>query len=79
MKFHFLYHNGDELVFEAEEVKHYTGHAVVKNCTIIKSTLNMGGTNLFNKKFVRFNVALTDRLLGMYPEINPGDSIPEDK
>ncbi len=76
MLFHFLYHNGTELVFDAEEVKHYTGHAVVKNSTVIKDTLNLG---LEGKKFVRFNIALTDRLLGMYPEINEGDKLPEDK
>lgn len=78
MIFHFLYHNGDELVFDAEEVKHYTGHAVVKNGKIIKSTLDKW-TDLYGKKFVRFNIALTDRLLGMYPEINPGDTLPDDK
>jgi len=79
MIFHFLYHDGNELVFNAEEIKHYTSHAVVKNGTIIKSDLNLGGTNLLGKKFVRFNVALTEGLLGMYPEINEGDKLPEDK
>jgi hypothetical protein len=65
MKFHFLFHDGSEIVFEAADCKHYTGHAALSNVTIIKNTKN---SIPVGSKFLRFNIALNADLFGMYPE-----------
>ena len=79
MKFHFIYHNGTELIFKAAEAKHYTGHVVlldaelvgVKNAQYPDDPYYESTTPSLiprNKKFSRLNLALNGNLLGMYPE-----------
>lgn len=65
MKYTFLFHDGTRIVFEADDCKHYTGHAALSNATIIENSKNhiKKGTH-----FLRFNIALNGDLFGMYPE-----------
>lgn len=70
--FHFLFHDGTEIVFSAATCKHYTGHAALEDATIIKNSKNYVpvGTH-----FSRFNIALNGDLFGMYPEEEPKEFI----
>ena len=73
MKFHFLFHTGGELVFEASSCKHYSSHAALTDATLVLNTTNITLIPL-GKKFLRFNLALNGHLLGMWPE---GDEVIE--
>jgi len=64
MKFTFLFHDGSEIVFKAEDCKHYTGHAALSNAEVVKNTKNHIPVGT---KFLRFNIALNGDLFGMYP------------
>lgn len=69
MKFHFIYHDGGELVFEASDCHHYSGHAALTDATLIEDTRHK---NLIPKgqKFSRLNLTLNGNLFAMYPEEN---------
>ena len=70
MHFHFLFHDGSEIVFYAEDCKHFTGHAALSNAEITKNTKN----NIpVGTKFLRFNIALNSDLFGMYPEVSENE------
>jgi hypothetical protein len=67
VKFHFIYHDGSELVFEASGAKHYSSHAALTDAVLVEDT---GHKRLIpkGKKFFRLNIALTAPLFAMYPE-----------
>jgi hypothetical protein len=65
MKFTFLFHDGSRIVFSADEVKHYTGHAALTNATVLENTKNYAVK--VGDHFDRFNIALNDNLFGMFP------------
>ena len=67
MRFHFIYHNGTELVFEASGAKHYSSHAALTDAVLVEDTWHM---NLIpkGKKFFRLNISLGSELFAMYPE-----------
>ena len=70
MKFHFVYHDGSELVIQADEARHFTGHVVLINATILTKNAGSFGVDLVpkNKTFLRLNLALNGNLLAMWPE-----------
>jgi len=70
MRFHFIYHDGSELLFEASEARHFTGHVVLTDAKLIEKVAGNYGMDLIpeGKVFPRFNLALNGNLLGMWPE-----------
>jgi hypothetical protein len=72
LKFTFLFHDGGRVVFLAEETKHFTGHAVLTNATVLENTANYAVK--VGDHFSRFNIALNAPLFGMFPEEEKIDS-----
>lgn len=70
-KFHFIYHDGGELVFEASEAKHFTGHVVLIDAVLVRDTSCKLASIIWGTKFSRFNLALNGNLVGMYPKEDP--------
>jgi hypothetical protein len=68
INFHFLFHDGSEIVFRAAECKHYTGHAALTDATLVgNGRMERNGLQI-GTHFARFNIALNSDLFGMYPE-----------
>ena len=67
MRFHFIYHDGAELVFEATSCKHYSGHAALTDAVLVEDAGHKRLVPL-NKKFSRLNIALNGNLFAMWPE-----------
>ena len=63
--FTFLFHDGGRIVFSADETKHFTGHAVLTNATVLENTKNY--CIKVGDHFTRFNIALNADLFGMIP------------
>ena len=64
LDFHFLFHDGSEIVFHADKCQHFTGHAALTNATVLLNTKNSVPVG---SHFARFNIALNGDLFGMYP------------
>ena len=73
MRFHFIYHDGSELVFEASGAKHYSSHAALTDAVLVEDTSHKRLIPM-NKKFFRLNIALTAPLFAMFPEGTNEDS-----
>lgn len=68
MRFHFIYHDGGELVFEASDCKHYSGHVTLTDAVLIEDTRHKRLIPK-DKKFLRLNLALNGNLFAMWPEV----------
>jgi hypothetical protein len=55
LKYHFLYHDGSSVSFEAADCKHYIGHAALTNTTVVDRIDSYKGYVFGNIRFVTFS------------------------